>query len=337
MKLRMIVALGVLLVAGCASPFEPISSQRESGQHYAIKSAPGPHQVAVELGEWRDSARNGRVVPWKLYYPADTGTPAPIVVWSHGGGGDREGAAYLGEHLASHGFAALHIQHAGSDRAAFLNDRPSLLRGVNDPAAGEPRYRDVQFIVREVQRMADGAWSARIDPTRMGISGHSFGAITAQIAAGQFVKGYGQSLAEPAFRAAFIMSPSPPRAGYDAGEQTFTRMLMPMFHLTGTKDESPANDFQPEERREPFERSAGVDQYLVVFDNANHFTFTGQRVAQGRDWSYPGLERHLELTKGAAIAFWDAYLREDAAALAWLKNGGYAETVEGAGSFLVKN
>ena len=43
--------------------------------------------------------------------------------------------------------------------------------------------------------------------------------------------------------------------------------------------------------------------------------------------------RHLELIKMAAVVFWQAYLRDEAEALEWLRNGGYAAAVGDAGRF----
>lgn len=324
--LQALVMVAAAILAGPACVSQGALRAAEVGA-YQPRAQAGAYRVQVELGEWRDEGRGGRVVPWKLYRPLGASVPSPIIVWSHGGGGDREGARYLGEHLASRGYAALHIQHAGSDREAFRSDRRSLMAGVNDPRLGEPRFRDVQFVAREIRRLANGPWAGSIDPKRMGISGHSYGAITTQIAAGQQVKGFGQQLAEPAFRAAFIMSPSPARPGYDAGPGAFADMLMPLFHLTGTEDASPADDFPTEARRRPFDLVTDVDQHLVVFAGANHMTFSGETQALGRDWSYPRRERHLELIKAAAVAFWDAHLRDDPSARAWLESGGYARLV----------
>lgn len=333
LRRRVLLAFCSVAVVSAHTPSWGLATERPA---YTPKINAGPHRVIVELGEWRDAARGGRVVPWKLYRPDVASAPVPVVVWSHGGGGDREGARYLGEHLASHGYAALHIQHAGSDRDAFRNNRAALLAGVNDPTHGEPRFRDLQFVVRETRRMAAGPWRGVIDPDRMGISGHSFGAITVQIAAGQAVKGFGQQLAEPHFKAGFIMSPSPPRAGYDAGPEAFSDMLMPLFHLTGTQDASPADDFPVEARRQPFARISDVHQMLVVFNGANHMTFSGETRALGRDWSYPSLPRHVDLIKAAAVAFWDVHLRGDQSARVWLERGGYAEAVAEDGAVEIK-
>ena len=57
-------------------------------------------------------------MPVKIYYPVDLSEPAPAVIVSHGLGGSREGYAYLGRHLASHGYVVVHVTHLGSDGCA---------------------------------------------------------------------------------------------------------------------------------------------------------------------------------------------------------------------------
>lgn len=324
--------------SGASAPFATDTGQigNYTGS-YRAKAEAGPVRYTTTIGEWIDSSRNGRVVPWKLYLPEAGNGPAPLVVWSHGGGGTRDGAAYLGEHLASHGFAALHIQHAGSDIDAFRADRRALFAGVQDPRLGKDRYLDVKFVVRQIQAEAAGPWRGRIDPARLGMSGHSYGGITTQIAAGQQVNGFGQAWAEPAFKGGFIMSPSPPRDGYDAGPGRFGDMLFPLFHLTGTADTSPADDFPVEQRRLPFDEINDVHQYLLIINEGTHMTFTGSSRGFGPAAVDPNIEANIPLIRAAAVAFWEATLKDDDEARKWLDQGGYAAFVGKRGRVEVKS
>lgn len=306
---------------------------------YARGGEPGPFRVRTETGAWTDPARDGREVPWKIYLPEGYHQNLPLVVWSHGGGGSRDGASYLGEHLASHGFVALHIEHDGSTMSDMLFSRSSIGDQVKDPRLAVDRYLDVKFVARQIIRMASaGPWNGRIDPGRLGISGHSFGAITTLIAAGQNLPGYGQGLAEPAFRGAFAMSPSPARDGYSSGPQTFSRMIMPIFHLTGTQDESPLKDFAAVDRRIPFDSISTVDQYLLVLDGATHMTFAGRNggLMSRRMGTDPHFDRNLWMIKAAAIVFWDATLNDNPCAYVWLNRGGFQRTLGDGGMFEVK-
>jgi predicted dienelactone hydrolase len=311
--------VALLLLAGAWLP------TAASAEPY--KAQPGPFAVTVELGEWTDDARDGRVVPFKLYLPEGAPEPLPIVVWSHGAGGSRDGAEYLGRHLASHGYAAFHLQHAGSDAAVLReHGREGMLREVARPAAAEARFGDVPFAVERIVAMnAEGPLAGRLDSERMGISGHSYGAISTLVAAGQRSPEAAQRYAVARFKGAFAMSPGSPRRG--SAEEAFDDMLMPIFHLTGTEDGSPLGDTEPSAREQPFRIIDDVDQYLLVLEGGVHMTFSG------RDAGYPELARHHELIRMAATAFWDSLLRGDAAARAWLDGGGFAKELAADGRF----
>jgi len=306
----------ILMALACASL---------AAAQYQPHSGPGPHEVEVELGEWVDDSRDGRAVPWKLYAPADAERPLPVVVFSHGLGGSREGAEHIGRHLASHGYAALHIQHHGSDSAVLKDGVQAALRNAqNNQRAALDRFRDVPFVVDRIEAAGE-----RFDARRIGISGHSYGAITTLVAAGQSNRLMRQRLAEPRFKAALAFSPSPPRNGDP--EEAFAKMLMPIFHVTGTDDGDPLGAMQPEDRQQPFRIIDSVEQCLLVLDDAVHMTFSG------RDAGYPKLARHHDLVKMAGLAYWDAYLRGDDDAKEWLASGGFANELGEDGVFKTKS
>jgi predicted dienelactone hydrolase len=316
--------LPVLMLSGCFTAGVARADER---------SKPGPHRVEVIQGEWKDADRGSRSILWNCYLPTGRDKPSPVVIFSHGGGGNRETNAMLGQHLASHGFAALHIQHEGSDDRAFRADQRSL-RAVNDPKASEPRFRDIAFVVANLQsKDRIGALKGRIDPERIGMSGHSYGGLTCQIVAGQHVKGYGQNLAVPALKGVFILSPSPPRESYGDAKSSFTKMLMPMFSLTGTADIPPDKSFAAKDRRVPFEQTANVDQWLLVLDGATHFTFSGQdklpkvaRLLPGMK-ADPNLAANHACIRAAALAFWQTVLLGDQEARKYLSEGEYGKFV----------
>ncbi len=301
---------------------------------------PGPYEFKTRLGVWIDASRDDRDIPWKLFLPADLERSVPVVVFSPGGGGARDDAAgYLGEHLASHGFASFHLQHRGSDAEALERlGAPALFEAIrnSEPSWAVLRQQDIQSAASQIERMARTELRGRIDPHRLGMSGFSFGGVTTLIAAGQKFPGYGQGLAEPRFRAAFALSPSP-RHGIAAPVLTrmeaakiYKAMLMPVFHLTGTRDATGGpSQTSPRQRRMPFELIENVEQYLLVLDGAEHRTFGG------RPMEHPLVERHRELIKLAAVVYWRGYLLDDPAALAWLRDGGCADAV-GANGALVR-
>src|ERR1700722_18408724 len=76
------------------------------------------NEVDFVRHEWRDAKRE-RTVPVKIYFPKTGEGPFPVIIFSHGLGGSREGYEYLGRYWASHGYVSVHLQHAGSDSAVW--------------------------------------------------------------------------------------------------------------------------------------------------------------------------------------------------------------------------
>src|SRR5438128_334928 len=53
--------------------------------------------------EWKDPSRD-RTVPVKIYFPTEGDGPFPVIVFSHGLGGNREAYEYLGRQWAANGY-----------------------------------------------------------------------------------------------------------------------------------------------------------------------------------------------------------------------------------------
>jgi len=133
----------------------------------------------------RDDARQ-REIPLRVYLPAST-APAPIVLFSHGLGGSREGYAYLGEHWAARGYVAVFMQHPGSDDSVWKGAPRGERRDAMEQAASGRnfflRVQDVRAVLDQLDSWngtAGHTLAVRLDLARVGMSGHSFGAVTTQ-------------------------------------------------------------------------------------------------------------------------------------------------------------
>ena len=107
---RWIVTLVALLLGGV--------TQLALSQEAVYNAKPGKYAVETASYDWLDTARQ-REVPVKLYYPKTGEGPFPVLIFSHGLGGSRDGYEYLGQHWASHGYVSVHLQHKGSDTAVW--------------------------------------------------------------------------------------------------------------------------------------------------------------------------------------------------------------------------
>jgi predicted dienelactone hydrolase len=288
----------------------------------------GPYEVATLIEDWTDAARN-RPVPAKVYYPKDAPGPLPAIVFSHGLGGSRAGYAYLGEHWASHGYVSVHVQHKGSDSEVWQQAQrkdlaPAMRAAAQDVTNAVNRPRDIRFAIDQLQKLhrEHPQLKGRLDLDRVGAAGHSFGAYTALAAAGlKYTGPFGRetSLGDPRVRAFIAMSPPGPKRK-DGLDALYAGIRVPGLHMTGTKDTSPIGLSEPADRRIPFDHVAAADQHLVIFREGDHMVFSG-RAAPGSDRPRDAVLQPLILE--STTAFWDAYLKRDPKAKAWLTGGGW--------------
>lgn len=273
-----------------------------------------------------DESRGGRIVPVKAYYPGNyKGAPVPVILWSHGLGGSVDGAAFLSRHIAGHGFVVLHIQHPGTDSSLWegKDGHPwDIIRKTPIPrSATLDRFADVPFVL---DRLKD--WAARnpaigdiMDLTRIGMSGHSFGALTTQVMAGQMFpdeKGVLRVFRETRFTAGIVYSPVPiQHLALDDPQDIYGTIRLPLLHMTGTNDVSPLEGFDYKKRLIVHRHAGGGEQYLHILQGGDHMIYNGSR---GQLEENPLRAAHEEEIKRVALAFWDAHLKGDEEARNWI-------------------
>ena len=277
----------------------------------------------------------------------------PVILFSHGLGGSREGYSYLGQHWASHGYVCVHLQHPGSDSSVWRGQAEplkALKEAVRTPRLAMDRSADVRFVLDRLEKLQteQGPLKGRLDLKRIGMAGHSFGAHTTLVVAGQVAVlpgGREISQADPRIKVAVIMSPPVPQRPAQR-EKAYQKIAIPCFYMTGTEDDSPIGETRKEDRRLPFDLSGeAADRYLVIFTGGDHMIFSGRTPGLA---GLPGtgsrglvaLRRQREkdavfhrLICAGSTAFWDAYLRGDQKAKQWLAEGGFQKLLGSEGSF----
>ncbi|MGF1678705.1 MAG: alpha/beta hydrolase family protein [Candidatus Methylacidiphilales bacterium] len=265
-----------------------------------------------------DASRQ-RVVPLKFYLPA-LDKPVPVVLFSHGLGGSRNNNAYLGTSWAEAGYAAVFMQHLGSDESVWKDAPPlrrmSELKKAASRQAALDRVQDVTFVIDQLEQWnatQGHALQGKLDLSKIGMSGHSFGAVTTQGVMSQ--KRSGVSRAELRIKAFLLMSPSTPRFG--TSQSRYGDIHLPVLCMTGTEDGSPIEkDFDPLTRQEVYAALPVGDKYQLVFEGGHHFVF-GDRDLLGREQRD---SRHHPAIQKISIAFWDAYLKGEKKAKTWLQS-----------------
>jgi predicted dienelactone hydrolase len=295
-----------------------------------------PAEIATTEAVWHDDTRQ-RDVPVKIYYPKILDGKLPVVIFSHGLGGSREGYSYLGKYWAARGYVVVHLTHKGSDTEALLADgrdamQQTMRKIVAEPMNAVDRYADVSFAIDRLTELNDDSESVlhdKLDLDKIAVAGHSFGGNTTMVIAGQMV-GRGKSFADKRVKCVIAMSAPPARqADLDAAYASIT---MPVFSLTGTEDNSPIGETKAADRRVGFDHLAHAPAFLLTFDGGDHMLFSG-RAGPARPATD---ERYHQLIQEGTTAFLDAYLKGDDDAKKWFADGGYEKAVGDAGKFEAK-
>jgi predicted dienelactone hydrolase len=272
--------------------------------------------------------KRSREIPIRFYLPPNE-TAAPVVLFSHGLGGNREGSAFLGKHWASRGYVAVFLQHRGSDDSVWKDLPVAHRMEALKQAAGLKefllRVQDVPAVLDQLDvwnKESSQELAGRFDMKLVGMAGHSFGAVTTQAVSGQKPP-LGKGFTDGRIKAAVIMSPSGPANGNT--KQAFGSVKVPWMLLTGTKDANPINGADAKTRLIVFPDLPPGSKYQLVLDNAEHSAFGDRALPADTERRNPNHHRAL---LAVTTAFWDAYLRNDEAARMWLDGDAVRSVLE---------
>lgn len=291
------------------------------------KSQDGPLTVEVVDAISIKDGRGTKELALKIYYPR-TGSHYPVIVFSHGFGGDKEAFGPVGKHWASHGYVVIHPSHEDGIGARGSNwgsegDRKDGARGrlgrvqseLNNPGKISRRVGDLVLILdklEELPSMVPGLKS-KIDSKSIGVAGHSFGAYTAMLIGGvtaDLGRETGKSLFDK--RVKCILPISAQGTGQQGlTDQSWDALRLPMMTITGTQDRGVGGQ-SVNWKKEPYKFSPAGDKYLVVIEGANHFSFGGAFRLRGNDVT--------DIVRLCTTTYWDAYLKNSQAAKAYLQS-----------------
>lgn len=315
-----VLAIAVLLFAG---------RTLASGQAYDPLAFSDQYKVETLDLSVKDEARE-RNIPLRIYLPSKK-APVPVVLFSHGLGGSREGSVFLGKHWAVRGYVAVFLQHPGSDTSVW-QDKPRGQRMAEMKKAASLqnfmlRVKDVPAVLDQLERWnksGNHLLFGRLDMKRVGMSGHSFGAVTTQAVSGQTFLNGRFSFTDLRIKAAIVFSPSSPDGKQDP-KKAFGSVHIPWMLMTGTKDLAPIGNADMASRLSVFPALPPVGKYELVLYNAEHSAFTDRALPGDKEKRNPN---HHRVILALSTAFWDAWLCENQAAKAWLNGDGPTSILE---------
>ena len=261
---------------------------------------------------------------------AGGGLRHPLVVFSHGAGGNGAGYAWFGEYLAARGYIVAMVYHY---RAHTYDSSALYLRNRL-----WQRPHDIALHITQI--LEDPVWGPRIDPEQIGVAGHSQGGFTALWLGGAEVEAEGfeafqriwqANVAVPAYlreamaidagpaldvrdprvKAAFAMAPGDIQ-GFGMDEVGLGRMAVPAYIIVGERDTT-----TPPDENAAFAAAHIPGAVLEILPGpVGHEIFGNECDRIGRDNfpdacnDAPGVDRaalHAQIG-AAALGFFDAAL-----------------------------
>lgn len=276
-----------------------------------------------------------RQLPLKIYYPQAVGV-FPTIIFSHGAGGSKEAFTALSTFLASCGYVCIHATHYGNNVNNLLDGgMQEVKKYVYDPQVWKVRPLDITFIINsfaQLQRKIP-ALQGKIDDSRVGISGHSFGAYVTMLLAGATVDTpWQQNVSYSEVRATAFLAISPQGTGqFGLTPRSWQGIKSPLLTISGSRDRGWEKQ-HPAWRLEAFRCLPPGNKYHLLIAGANHFSYGDRTDAdlmfrRLTNQGYPEASPQSNLLKQKrissyiqtiSVAFWDAYFKQVTAAKEFL-------------------
>jgi predicted dienelactone hydrolase len=282
-------------------------------------------------------------VPIKAHAPT-AGGPYPVIVLSHGAGGDWDTHFAQAQDLAAHGYIVLCLQHVGSDRERLtrglrpMQNLDAMIRDADEVLA---RPKDVGFALDMAKRWNESHATLRgkLDLQRVGAMGHSFGAFTTMVVCGMRPAldwlvpavapgaGLGPDLRDARVRCGVALSPQGVGKPFFLAD-SFASLRAPLLGVSGSADAQQAG--QPAtNRRDAFALWPKGAHAFVWLSNAAHLDFTDSTGTDRRAQPSPSRADVQPIARAATRAFFDLHLKGDEAARSRLTVAGLSPLLRG--------
>lgn len=324
---RLVLFLAVLAAAGCASHQQqktPLVTPASYSPAYGTDMGSSPVGV-IPSAMLHDAARN-KDLEVSIEYPTRGAGPFPVIVFSPGYGGSSHGYEGLISYWTSYGYVCIRPMHADAgalrdamndllamrgDQRQSANDRrqqqqraratadaqahprPNLAEAIWEKER-EPQWRnrvlDVVLILNSLTDLEKSypELAGKMDHSRIGVGGHSYGGFTAMLMAG--TKTFSNpplTFSDGRVKAIVAMSPQGVATNRGLTADSWKDLRVPAMFMTGTRDYGADETEGPNWRRTAYEDSPDGDKFFVLIRGATHMTFTGVGSGLGEQIQVP--------------------------------------------------
>jgi predicted dienelactone hydrolase len=206
-----------------------------------------------------------------------TGERLPVIVFSHGFGSSLEGSAPLADYWAASGFVVIQPTHLDSRTLGLSPD------DARTQTIWRSRIGDLRLVIDSLEEIAGAVpgLAGRIDPEKLAVAGHSWGATSASALIGaRIIDADGnadEDFSDPRVRAAVLLAVAGTgedltpfaAANFAFMNPSFATMSTPALIVAGGADQSMLSTRGPDWWGDA-DRLSPADTRLVTLPGAEH-------------------------------------------------------------------
>ena len=264
----------------------------------------------VDKKFWNSAVRDARVRDGKF----------PLIIFSHGNGGNRHQNTFWCDFLASHGYVIVSADHTGNASMTIINGKMIPYDNQSRTNSAIDRPRDMSFLLDQMtlwNNGADSRFTGKLDLRSVCASGMSFGAMTAVRLADN----------DSRFKSVIAMSGAPP---------THTNLTVPTLWMLGTEDTTIGARGNALIRSH-HDTHIGPS-FLMGMKNGGHFSFTdmfkidknygdgvgpGKRRETKEPFEFTSMETTYKIINAYSLAFLEVYARGNRRLLSFLQQNNW--------------
>jgi dienelactone hydrolase len=263
---------------------------------------------------WNNAARDARVRPGKF----------PLVIFSHGNGGNRHQNTFWCDYLASHGYVIVSADHTGNANMTVIDGKPIPYQGTQRMASAIDRPKDMSFLLDQMTRWnqgADSRFAGKLVLDQVCAAGMSFGAMSAVDVAALDAR----------FKSIIAMS---------GASLTHTNLEVPSLWMLGGEDRTigPTGNLLI-----GLHHTAHTGpSFMLELKDGGHYSFTdmfkinkefgdgvgaGKRRQTQEPFQFTSMEKTYEIVNAYSLAFLEVYARGRSEKLSFLQTNHWPKEV----------
>ena len=249
----------------------------------------------------------------------------PVIVFSHGNGGNRYQNTFWCDFIASHGYVIVSADHTGNAAITILKDGNVPYQPGERANSAADRPKDMSFLLDQMEKWnagtegSDTRFKGRFDLSRPCAAGMSFGSMTAVRVAET----------DSRFKSVIAMSGAYPED---------KNLKVPTLWMIGAEDRTigPIGNSIVRTHHEKHEGPS----FLLELKNGGHYSFTdmfkmnpshgdgvgsGTRREGGAKFDFTSMEKTYQIVNSYSAAFLAVYVKGDRGSQQFLEKDGWPE------------